>query len=107
VSQAIKLHRCSNEWVKINAHPCWRVQKALDEEGISYELVKGPVRTSKRDELERLSGQRKYPVIEFSDGRIYRDESKEMAARIRAGNLLDAAGQADPEPPGGGSATSG
>jgi hypothetical protein len=34
--------------------------------------------------------QRKYPVVEFSDGRTYRDESKEMAARIRAGNLLDA-----------------
>jgi hypothetical protein len=53
----------------------------------------------KRDELERLSGQRKYPVIEFSDGRIYREESKEMAARIRAGNLPDVAGEADPEPP--------
>ena len=96
---AIKLHRCSNVWVKMNAHPCWNVQKALDEQGISYELVKGPLRASKRDELERLSGQRKYPVIEFSDGRIYREESKEMAARIRAGNLPDVAGEADPEPP--------
>jgi len=64
----IKLHRCSNEWVKINAHPCWKVQKALDDEGIEYELVKGPVRSSKREALEQLSGQRKYPVIEFEDG---------------------------------------
>ena len=84
----IKLHRCSNEWVKISAHPCWKVQKALDEQGIEYELVKGPVRTGKRDELERLSGQRKYPVIEFEDGRLYRAESKDMAERIRAGELL-------------------
>ena len=41
---AIRLHRCSNEWVKLSGHPCWRVQKALDEQGIDYELVKGPVR---------------------------------------------------------------
>ena len=41
---AVKLHRCSNEWVKLSAHPCWRVQKALDEQGIAYEVVKGPLR---------------------------------------------------------------
>ena len=86
---AVKLHRCSQEWVKINAHPCWKVQKALDEQGIEYELVKGPVRGSKRDDLERVSGQRKYPVIEFDDGQTYRDESKDMADRIRAGRLFD------------------
>ena len=87
---AIKLHRCSNEWVKVSGHPCWRVQKALDEQGIEYELVKGPVRPGKRDDLERLSGQRKYPVIEFEDGRVYRVESKDMAERIRAGKLFEA-----------------
>jgi glutathione S-transferase len=89
---AVKLHRCSNEWVKLAGHPCWRVQKALDEQGIEYELVKGPVRPGKRDDLERLSGQRKYPVIEFEDGRAYRAESKDMAARIRSGQLLSDAG---------------
>jgi glutathione S-transferase len=87
---AVKLHRCSQEWVKINAHPCWRVQKALDQQGIEYELVKGPVRGSRREELERVSGQRKYPVIEFEDGRIYREESVDMAERIRAGQLFEA-----------------
>ena len=84
---AVKLHRCSIEWLKLDGHPCWRVQKALDEQGIAYEVVKGPGRRGKRDELERLSGQRKYPVIEFEDGRAYRAESKEMAARIRSGGL--------------------
>jgi hypothetical protein len=39
-------------------------------------------------ELESLSGQRKYPLIEFEDGRTCRDESKRMAERIRAGELL-------------------
>ena len=84
---AIKLHRCPNEWVKLSGHPCWKVQKALDEQGVDYEVVKGPLRPSKRDDLERLSGQRKYPVIEYEDGRVYRDESKAMAERIRAGRL--------------------
>jgi len=86
---AIKLHRCSNVWVKIRGHPCWKVQKALDDQGIEYEIVKGPVRRGKRDELERLSGQRMYPVIQFEDGSIYREESKQMAETIRAGKLQE------------------
>jgi glutathione S-transferase len=84
---AVRLHRCPNEWVKLSGHPCWKVQKALDDAGIEYELVKGPLRRSKRDDLERLSGQRQYPVIEFEDGQAYHEESKDMAERIRAGDL--------------------
>jgi glutathione S-transferase len=64
------------------------VQKALDEQGIEYEVVKGPLRPGKRDELERLSGQHKYPTIEFEDGSAYRAESKDMAERIRADQLF-------------------
>ena len=89
---AVKLHRCSTMWVKIDAHPCWRVQKALDEQGVEYEVVKGPLRPGKRNDLEQLSGQRKYPAIEFEDGRVYRDESADMAERIRAGQLFEGSG---------------
>lgn len=96
---AVKLHRCSTMWVKFNAHPCWKVQKALDEQGIDYELVKGPVRSAKRDDLERLTGQRKYPVIEFSDGRVYQEESSDMAERIRSGQLLAADAEDSPADP--------
>lgn len=85
---AVKLHRCSVMWAKVGAHPCWKVQKALDEQGIDYEVVKGPLRD--RSQMEELSGQKKYPVIEFEDGRIYRAESAEMAERIRAGKLFGA-----------------
>jgi glutathione S-transferase len=85
---AIKLHRCPNVWVKLNAHPCWKVQKALDEQGVEYVIVKGPLRRGQRDALERLSGQRQYPVIELEDGTVYREESNDMAARIRRGELL-------------------
>jgi glutathione S-transferase len=84
---AVKLHRCSNEWVKLGGHPCWRVQKALDEAGVDYEVVTGPLRPGKRDALETLSGQRKYPVIEFEDGSAYREESKDMAQTIQSGQL--------------------
>lgn len=87
---AVKLHRCSVQWAKFGGHPCWTVQKALDEQGVEYEVVTGPLRPGKRDELAQLSGQRKYPAIEFEDGRFYREESKDMAARIRAGKLFDA-----------------
>jgi glutaredoxin len=85
---AIKLHRCSVMWAKVGPHPCWKVQKALDEQGVDYEVVKGPLRD--RGRVEELSGQRKYPVIEFEDGRVYREESAEMAKRIRDGKLFDA-----------------
>jgi glutaredoxin len=81
---AVKLHRCSMPW---KAGPCWRVQKALDERGIDYQTVKGPVRPSKRTEVQRISGQSLYPVVEFEDGSVYREESADMAATIRAGRL--------------------
>ena len=90
---AVKLHRCSTMWVKVDVHPCWRVQKALDEQGIEYEVVKGPLRAGKRDDLEQVSGQRKYPVIEFEDGRVYREDSAEMAERIRDGQLFEGSGE--------------
>jgi glutaredoxin len=93
---AVKLHRCSNMWVKVSGHPCWKVQKALDEQGIQYEVVKGPLLKSKRTELEQKSGQRLYPVIEFEDGSVYREQSKDMAATIEAGKLDEKRGSAAP-----------
>ncbi len=81
---AVKLHRCSTPW---KAGPCWRVQNALDAQGIDYEIVKGPLRPAGRADVQRLSGQKLYPVIEFEDGSSYREESKAMAATIRAGKL--------------------
>ena len=88
----LKLHRCSWTFLHTDLDACWKVQRALDEQGVDYELVKGPVRPGKRDDLERLSGQRKYPVIEFEDGTVYREESKEMVARIEAGKLFEVPG---------------
>jgi hypothetical protein len=93
---AVKLYRCKNIWIKASGHPCWRVQKALDEQGIEYEVVPGPWRGGQRSQMERLSGQPKYPIIEFDDGSVYRDESKEMAETIKAGKLFEKQGAGQP-----------
>ena len=88
---AVKLHRCSNVWVKIEGHPCWRVQKALDDTGVEYEIVKEPLRKSKRTETIERTGQNLFPWIELEDGTVIREESKDLAERIRAGRLLEQA----------------
>jgi glutathione S-transferase len=83
---AIKFHRCSNLWVKLGGHPCWRAQKALDEAGVEYELVLHSGLRFRRPEVEEMTGQRKVPFIEFEDGTILH-ESSEIAARAKAGTL--------------------
>jgi hypothetical protein len=88
---AVKLHRCSNMWVKVGGHPCWKIEKALQEVGIEYEAVGGPVRRGKRDTMAEHTGQRLYPAIEFEDGSWYREESKEMEKTIREGKLMERA----------------
>ncbi len=94
---AIKLYRCKNLWVKAGGHPCWRVQSALDEQGIEYELITGAwPAIGKRHDIEKLSGQTKYPVIQFEDGSVYREESKDMAETIMAGKLFDKQGAQQP-----------
>jgi glutaredoxin len=84
---AVKLHRCPSGWLKIEGHPCWRVQKALDDAGVEYEVVKESHRRGKRDRVEEKTGQRALPAIELEDGRWIREDSKELAARIREGRL--------------------
>jgi hypothetical protein len=90
---AVKLHRCSNVWAKFNGHPCWKVQKALDDQGIEYEVVKGPWPSRKtRTALLDGTGQSSYPAIEFEDGSWYREQSKDMERTIREGHLMEKRG---------------
>jgi hypothetical protein len=86
---AVKLHRCKNLWVKVGGHPCWRVQKALDDAGVNYEIVKEKYR-GPREETVARTGQKGFPWIEFEDGSTYREDSKDMAQRIGDGNLMEA-----------------
>ena len=46
---AVKLHRCSDQWVKIKGHPCWRVEKALLDTGVEYERVRDRTREQAHD----------------------------------------------------------
>lgn len=88
----VKLHRCSFLWFKGNLHPCHRVQKALEDMGIEHEIVKEPMVRGRREWVLRATSQRLLPVIEFEDGTAYREESKDMATRIRAGKLFEGKG---------------
>lgn len=83
----VKLHRCSHTYLKVPFEPCHKVQKALDEQGIPYEVVQHGYGKGRRPAIEALSGQGKLPVLELPDGTAYRAESKDMAARVRAGDL--------------------
>lgn len=84
---AVKLHRCSSMWAKMGGHPCWKVQKALDDAGVEYEVVKHKPLGRGREALEELSGQKKLPVLELEDGTVIREESKDMKRRIEEGRL--------------------
>ena len=85
---AVKLHTCGLTWMKAGFHGCHNVRTALDEKGIDYELVKHPtVGRGRRKELEELSGQNVLPVLELEDGRAIREESSDLAAKIRSGEL--------------------
>jgi len=96
---AVKLLRCSAEIVKIGGHPCWRVEKALKDAGIEYEIVPGhpmPWQRNKRTELIEKTGGNLFPAVEFEDGSVYREESKDMAETIRAGKLMEQQGKRRP-----------
>jgi hypothetical protein len=82
----MELHRCGTPW---KFGPCWRVQKALDDADIAYEVVRGPWRPTDRAAVIEGTGQPLYPAIRFIGGSWYREESKDMARTIGEGRLLD------------------
>src|SRR4051812_41180101 len=95
---AVKLHRCPNIWVKLKGHPCWKVQKALDEAGVEYGAAPGPgPRRSTRDAIREGTGQALYPAIEFEDGSWSREQSNDRERVIREGRLMEKAA-AETEP---------
>jgi glutathione S-transferase len=88
----VKLHRCPFTFVHNNLDHCWKVQKALEDQGIEYEIVKEPaLPRGRRTDVIAMTGQQMLPVVEFEDGSAYRAESKEMAATIRDGKLFEQA----------------
>lgn len=86
---AVKLHRCKGTFIK-GPHPCWKAQKALDEAGIQYEVVYHPILHGGRKEVERMTGKKWLPFVEFEDGTILQ-ESKVIIERAKSGTLESAA----------------
>ena len=82
---AIELHRCPLLWAKAWRDPRWRVQKALDDMGVEYEIVKEPrpLRGAARSIAATGRAQRQ----RLPDGSRYREQSAEMEREIREGRL--------------------
>ncbi|HMH40242.1 MAG TPA: glutathione S-transferase N-terminal domain-containing protein [Gaiellaceae bacterium] len=69
------------------------MQKALNKQGIDYEVVPGPwPGRKKRTAVIAGTGQPLYPAIEFEDGSWYREQSKDMVRTIREGKLMERKG---------------
>jgi hypothetical protein len=69
------------------------VQKALDDAGVEYEVVKEswPGRKGRTAVIE-ATGQNALPAIELEGGTWYREESADMATAIAAGKFAARAG---------------
>jgi hypothetical protein len=85
----VTVHTCPYPRLNIPGHPCTRVTNALKAAGVEYDVVKNPLPRGKRTKVEELSGQRLLPLIQFEDGVIYREQSKDMVATIAAGQLAE------------------
>jgi glutathione S-transferase len=88
------LHRCRYTWIRSEFDACRIVQNALDEAHVPYEVKKADRWRRKRDDIFAMSGQRFVPMIEFSDGSVYRAESKVMGKVIKRHKLYDSSGRA-------------
>ena len=62
---AVKLHRCSTKW---KVGPCWRVQKALDEQGIDYARRAGNARSRSRSNAHRPRPSKRRHALEPQTG---------------------------------------
>jgi len=66
------------------------VQRALDDAGVPYEIVKEtPLLRGRRTAVMAGTGQNRLPAIQLEDGSWYRKESSKMAREIGAGALSD------------------
>ena len=89
MTEPVKLHRCSWTFLHTDMDACWKVERALKEQGIPYVAVKHGYGKSEKSRAEviELSGQKLLPVLELPGGEVYRAESDDMAARVRGGEL--------------------
>jgi glutathione S-transferase len=80
----MKLYRCKTPTDRLCA--CGRVARALSEAGLEYETVRVPLsaKPGSRQDVMRLTGQPKVPVVVFDDGSAMHDSAR-IVAHLRAG----------------------
>lgn len=83
------LYRCTAPTDRLC--PCGRVARALRRADVAYEQVRVPYRASRRVEVERLTGQRRVPVLSLDDGEAICD-SHRIVELIAAAGTAAAAG---------------
>jgi glutathione S-transferase len=64
-AQAPTLYVCHGDDGGPRIHPCRRVQEAMREAGIEYEMRKGS-----REELRAATGETKLPTLKLADGTV-------------------------------------
>jgi len=89
------LYRCPTptDWLC----PCGRVARALREEGLDYRSVVVPLRRSRRDEVEALTGQSRVPVLVI-DGQAICD-SRRILEYLQFRRAAPAATEPTAQPP--------
>ena len=66
----VKLHRCSWTFLHTDLDACWKVQRALVEQGIEFDIVKHGYGKGSRPQVEQLSGQWAVPILVLDDGEL-------------------------------------
>lgn len=79
------LYRCPTPTDRLC--PCGRVARALRAAGVACDEVRVPYRKGGRDEIERLTGQRRVPVLVLDDGEAVCD-SHRIVELIAAGGAV-------------------
>lgn len=74
LGQVTTLYRCPTPTDVLC--PCGRVARALRRAGVAYEEVRVPYRRSRREQVQRLTGQRRVPVLELADGEAVCDSHR-------------------------------
>lgn len=82
--RVVTLHRCPTPTDRLC--PCGRVARALRRAGVAYEEVRVPYRRGRREEVERLTGQRRVPVLVLDGGEAVCD-SHRIVELIAAGGV--------------------
>lgn len=74
-----RLHRCSapTNWLC----PCGRVERELRRAGLEHETVRSGLRRGGREEVERLTGQSRVPVLEWEGEAIC--DSRRIVEHLR------------------------